>query len=64
MRLFPCTGSAATLNYAPVVNHGRIRVILSKPRACYLIDSGALGLPVFDLQGKVIGIVGPIHQVD
>ena len=45
------------LNFAPLLNVGRIEAILSQPRACYVNDEGVLGTPVFDRQGKLLGIV-------
>ena len=45
------------LNYVPMLNLGRIVALLSKPRICYVGNTGALGTPVFDRQGKILGIV-------
>ncbi len=45
------------LNYIPTLKLGRIAAILSKPRTCYLCDGGTLGLPVFNREGKVLGIL-------
>ena len=45
------------LNYISTLNVGRIVAILSTPRTCYLGNMGGLGLPVFDRQGKVMGMI-------
>ena len=45
------------LNYTPMLGLGRIVALLSKPRTCYVSDTAALGTPVFDRQGKILGIV-------
>lgn len=45
------------LNYLPMLNVGKIVSILSKPRTCYMNNSGGLGIPVFDRHGKVLGII-------
>jgi Trypsin-like peptidase domain len=45
------------LNYISTLSIGRIVSILSTPRTCYLSNVGGLGVPVFDHQGKVMGII-------
>ncbi len=45
------------LNFAPLLNIGRIEAVLSQPRTCYVNDEGVFGTPVFDRQGKLLGIV-------
>ena len=45
------------LNYIPVVSLGRITAVLSKPRTCYLSSGGTLGLPVFNRDGKMMGVL-------
>lgn len=46
------------LNYTPMLGLGRIVALLSKPRTCYVVgNTAALGTPVFDRQGKILGIV-------
>jgi hypothetical protein len=49
--------SSEDLNYVPMINLGRIAAVLSQPRTCYLSNMGTIGTPVFDQQGKVIGII-------
>jgi hypothetical protein len=44
------------LNYAPTLDIGRITAVLSKPKTCYQNSSGTLGMPVFDRQGRLLGI--------
>jgi S1-C subfamily serine protease len=44
-------------NYIPTLDLGRISAVVSNPRTCYLLNGGAMGMPVFDGQGKVMGIV-------
>ncbi|MGO8748178.1 MAG: serine protease [Thermoguttaceae bacterium] len=48
--------SSAGLNYAPTLGLGRIAAVLAKPRTCYLSDGGTLGLPVFNREGKIMGL--------
>ncbi len=48
--------SSAGLNYAPTLGLGRIAAVLTKPRTCYLSDGGTLGLPVFNREGKIMGL--------
>ncbi len=31
--------------------------VVSNPRTCYLINTGSLGVPVFDRQGKLMGVI-------
>jgi S1-C subfamily serine protease len=45
------------LNYIPTLNIGRVVAILTKPRTCYLGNTASPGMPVFNAQGKVLGIV-------
>ncbi|MBU4270910.1 MAG: serine protease [Planctomycetes bacterium] len=45
------------LNYVPTIQLGRIMATISQPRTCYLNSLGTLGAPVFDRQGKLLGIV-------
>ncbi len=45
------------LNYIPTLNVGRIVAILTKPRTCYMGNMGALGTPVFDRGGKMLGLI-------
>ena len=45
------------LNYIPMLNLGRILSLVSTPRACYLSSSGSLGVPVFNRQGKMMGMI-------
>ncbi len=49
--------SGDSLNYIPTLNLGRVAAILSKPRVCYLNNVGSPGLPVFDREGKMMGIL-------
>ena len=44
-------------NYVPTLDLGRVSAVVSNPRTCYLINGGAMGMPVFDGQGKVMGII-------
>jgi hypothetical protein len=44
------------LNYIPMLGLGRIAAVLSKPRTCYLSSGGTLGLPVFNQEGKIMGV--------
>jgi hypothetical protein len=45
------------LNYIPTLSLGRIVSIVSTPRTCYISSSGGLGVPVFNHEGKAIGII-------
>lgn len=45
------------LDYIPTLNLGKIAAILSKPRTCYLSTGGTLGMPVFNREGKIVGIL-------
>ncbi len=45
------------LNYVPTIRLGRIVATISQPRTCYLNSLGTLGAPVFDREGKLLGIV-------
>jgi len=45
------------LNYIPTLSVGRIVSIVSTPRTCYLSNLGSLGMPVFNHQGKVLGMI-------
>lgn len=45
------------LNYIPTLTLGRVSAVLSKPRVCYLSSVGTLGLPAFDRDGKLMGIL-------
>jgi hypothetical protein len=45
------------LNYIPSLALGHIAAVLSKPRVCYLSSGGTLGLPVFNRDGKIMGIL-------
>ena len=45
------------LNYIPTLNIARIVSIVSTPRTCYLSSVGGLGVPVFNHQGKMLGMV-------
>ena len=45
------------LNYIPTLNLGRILSLVSTPRTCYLSSSGSLGTPVFNQQGKMLGMI-------
>lgn len=47
----------ANLNFAPILEVGRIKAVLSQPRTCYIGDKGEPGTPVFDRQGSLLGIV-------
>jgi hypothetical protein len=49
--------SGEGLNYIPTLSLGRIAAVLSKPRTCYLSNRGSLGLPVFNREGKIMGIL-------
>jgi hypothetical protein len=49
--------SGAGLNYILVLGFGRIAAVVSKPRTCYLSNAGSPGLPVFNREGKVLGIL-------
>ncbi|MEN6458989.1 MAG: S1C family serine protease [Thermoguttaceae bacterium] len=44
------------LNYALLLVEGRILATISQPRNCYVADGGVLGMPVFNGQGKLIGM--------
>jgi S1-C subfamily serine protease len=46
-----------SMNYIPTLNLGRVVAIVKKPRSCYMVNQGALGAPVFDRNGKVLGLV-------
>ena len=48
--------SSAGLNYIPTLGLGRVAAVLSKPRTCYLSNGGTLGLPVFNREGKIMGV--------
>ena len=56
--------SSEDLNYVPMINLGRIAAVLTQPRTCYLSNMGTIGTPVFDQQGKVIGIICRCIQVE
>jgi S1-C subfamily serine protease len=45
------------LNYIPTLTLGRIVSLVSTPRTCYISSSGGLGVPVFNHEGKVLGII-------
>jgi hypothetical protein len=45
------------LNYIPTLVLGRILSLVSTPRTCYISSSGGLGVPVFNDQGKLLGII-------
>jgi hypothetical protein len=45
------------LNYIPTLNLGRILSLVSTPRTCYLTSGGSLGVPVFNRQGKLMGMI-------
>ena len=45
------------LDYTPTLTLGRIAAVLSKPRTCYLNTLGTLGMPVFNREGKIVGIL-------
>jgi hypothetical protein len=45
------------LNYIPTLILGRILSLVSTPRTCYLSSNGGLGVPVFNHQGKMLGII-------
>ena len=49
--------SGEGLNYIPTLALGRIAAVLSKPRTCYLSSGGTLGLPVFNREGKILGVL-------
>ena len=44
-------------NYTPTLDLGRVSAVISNPRACYLINGGDYGMPVFDREGKVMGLI-------
>jgi len=46
-----------SMNFIPMLNMGRVVAIVSKPRTCYMTNQGTLGGPVFDGQGKLLGLV-------
>lgn len=56
--------SSEDLNYVPMLNLGRIAAVLTQPRTCYLSNMGTIGTPVFDQQGKVIGMICRCIQVE
>jgi hypothetical protein len=45
------------LNYIPMLTLGRILSLVSTPRTCYISSSGNLGMPVFNQQGKLLGMI-------
>jgi hypothetical protein len=45
------------LNYIPTLVLGRILSLVSTPRTCYISSSGGLGVPVFNHQGKLLGMI-------
>lgn len=45
------------LSYVSTIRLGRIVATISQPRTCYLNSLGMLGAPVFDREGKLLGIV-------
>lgn len=46
-----------SMNYIPTLTLGRVVAMVAKPRACYMANQGTLGAPVFDQQGKILGLV-------
>jgi S1-C subfamily serine protease len=46
-----------SMNYIPTLNLGRIIALVTKPRACYMVNQGTLGAPVFDRHGKILGLI-------
>jgi hypothetical protein len=44
-------------NYAPAVQLARIQAVLTKPRPYYLGVTSGLGTPVFNEQGRMVGMV-------
>ena len=44
-------------NYAPAVQLARISAVLTRPRTCYLGATTGLGSPIFNDQGRLIGMV-------
>jgi hypothetical protein len=46
-----------SMNYIPTLNLGRIVALVTKPRACYMVNQGTLGAPVFDQHGKILGLL-------
>ena len=44
-------------NYAPAVQLARISAVLTRPRTCYLGATTGLGTPIFNDQGRLIGMV-------
>jgi hypothetical protein len=45
------------MNYIGTLSLGRIAAVLTKPRTCYLSSGGTLGLPVFNREGKLMGVL-------
>ena len=45
------------LNYIPTLTLGRVVSLVSTPRTCYVSSSGGLGLPVFNHDGKLLGMI-------
>ncbi len=45
------------LNYIPTLVLGKILSLVSTPRTCYISSNGGLGIPVFNHQGKLLGMI-------
>jgi hypothetical protein len=56
--------SSEELNYVPMLNLGRISALLSQPRTCFFSSIGTIGTPVFNQEGKVIGLICRCIQVE
>lgn len=51
------TRTGEDLNYIPTMALGRILSLVSTPRTCYVSNGGNLGVPVFNEQGKLLGMI-------
>ncbi|MFZ1933140.1 MAG: trypsin-like peptidase domain-containing protein [Thermoguttaceae bacterium] len=45
------------LNYIPTLVLGRIVSLVTTPRICYISSGGGLGVPVFNHEGKLLGMI-------
>lgn len=51
------TRTGEDLNYIPTMVLGRIVSLVSTPRTCYVSSNGGLGVPVFNKEGKLLGMI-------
>jgi hypothetical protein len=44
-------------NWQPVASFGTVQAVVEKPRTFYVLTGGTIGAPVFDTQGRFVGVV-------